>query len=345
MERPSHVTSCLVVVYMYLQVCSFTRTDNEEIIFLERGHRGIVPCPPITSRKYTPGDIDAMYWYYGTTSSTALLISYFRGRVAPQNGIPHGIYDIDSEFSLVIENVTAKDEGIYHFMLKPRLQMVEEGQVEVCDKVSSRQRYPTVIECDPGSSDADHCEIRVDQATPEHNLTCVVDQVKPAVELFWIRPFLGGFTVLNASTSVKPVSLPANTGSSLRNHTYSTSASIQVNDVDDDAVYQCEAMGVAVGSGSSHMTVHFTKTVPTTASYETQPFSNPGDTISWPDRVDIHTSESTLKPPSLIVPLFGMCVTLLLLVVWIAFATTRIMCRRGSVYLNEEVFAMYFKSA
>ncbi|XP_022109757.1 uncharacterized protein LOC110989568 [Acanthaster planci] len=267
MERPSHVTLCLVAVYMYLQVCSFTQTDNKEIIFLERGHRGVVPCPPITSGKYTPGDIVAMYWYYGTTSSTALLISYFRGRVAPQNGIPYGIYDIDSEFSLVTENVTAKDEGIYHFMLKPRLQMVEEGQVEVCDKVSPRQTYPTVVGCKPSASDANQCEVPIDQTIAEHSLTCVMDQVKPAVELRWRRLYLGGSTALNASLTVKPIVLAAGTGLSLRNNTYSTSASIQVNDVSDDAVYECEAVGVAVGSGS-RMRVHFAKTIHTTEVYD-----------------------------------------------------------------------------
>ncbi|XP_022109763.1 uncharacterized protein LOC110989570 [Acanthaster planci] len=92
-----------------------------------------------------------------------------------------------------------------------------------------------------------------------------MDQVKPAVHLRWIRLYLGGFTELNASTTTKPVVLPPYTGLSLRNNTYSTSASIQVNDVSDDAVYQCEAVGVAVGRGS-RMTVHFTKNVHTTST-------------------------------------------------------------------------------
>ncbi|XP_038069399.1 uncharacterized protein LOC119738564 [Patiria miniata] len=114
--------------------CGFVLAITDGTVFLERGHRGIVPCPLVQSRQISPKDIVAMYWHYGSMSDTALLISYFLERAAPQNGIPEGVYDIDDEFNLIIENVTASNEGTYFFKLKPHLKMLQAGKVEVCDK-------------------------------------------------------------------------------------------------------------------------------------------------------------------------------------------------------------------
>ena len=47
--------------------------------------------------------------------------------------------------------------------------------------------------------------------TTVYELTCVMDGVKPAVELRWIRLYLGGSTELDANTTITPVVLPANT--------------------------------------------------------------------------------------------------------------------------------------
>ncbi|XP_038066702.1 uncharacterized protein LOC119736763 [Patiria miniata] len=246
----------------------FVQAITGGTLFLERGHREIVPCPLVTSRQIPPGDVVAMYWYYDSISMTSLLISYFFGRVAPQNGIPEGVYDIDDEFSLVIENVTAFNEGTYYFKVKPHLKMIEEGQVEIREKVSPVRPYPTVIGCNQ-DHDADTCELRVRHDSAVYNLTCVMEQVKPAVELRWIRARPDGYTELelDANNTVRPVTLSTHTGSSLRNNTYSTSASIQVPSVDDDAEYACEAVGVAVGN-SIRTRVRLTKTHPTTATHD-----------------------------------------------------------------------------
>ncbi|XP_038066694.1 uncharacterized protein LOC119736756 [Patiria miniata] len=241
------------------------QANTDGTVFLERGQRGIVPCPLVISRQISPGDVDAMFWYYGSTRDTSLLISYFLGRVAPQNGIPEGVYDIDNEFSLVIENVTAFNEGTYYFQVKPRLKMLDEGKVTVRDKVYPSRPYPTVIGCNQ-DHDADTCEVRVRHDSTVHNLTCVMEQVKPAMELRWIRLFLGGQTELNVSTMVWPVVLPTYTGSSMRNNTYSTLASVQVTTADDEEVYECEAVGVAVGD-ITRTRVRLTKTHPTTATH------------------------------------------------------------------------------
>ncbi|XP_038069157.1 uncharacterized protein LOC119738362 isoform X2 [Patiria miniata] len=266
----------------------FVQANADGTMFLERGQRGIVPCPLVISRQISPGDVDAMYWYYGSTSGTSLLISYFLGWVAPQNGIPEGVYDIDNEFNLIIENVTASCEGTYYFQLKPRLKIIEEGQVEVRNKVSPSRPYPTVIGCNQ-DHDANTCEVRVRHDSTVHNLTCVMEQVKPAVELRWIRLFLGGKTELNAYRTVRPVVLPAYTSSSLRNNTYSTSASIQVPSVDDDAEYVCEAVGVAVGN-STRTRVRLTKTHPTPAAHGT---TATRDTMATHDTTESHDTTAT----------------------------------------------------
>ncbi|XP_038066555.1 uncharacterized protein LOC119736612 [Patiria miniata] len=282
--RMQRVPSSLLLYCICLGTLVQAITDGA--LFLERGHRGIVPCPlSKTCKILVVPNVDAMYWYYGSTSDTSLLISYFWGRVAPQNGIPEGVYDIDDECNLIIENVTASNEGAYYFKLKPHLKSMEEGQIEVYDKVSPSHPYPTVIGCDQ-DQDEDTCEVRVRHDSTVHNLTCVMEQVKPAVELKW---FLGGLTELKASTAVRSVFLPANTGSSLRNNTYSTSATIQVPSDYNDIEYVCEAMGVAVGSSSTRTRVRLiTQTKPTTATYdEVQSSINPGTTLALIDCIPI----------------------------------------------------------
>ena len=112
-----------------LYVC--VQANNDQSVFLERGRRGIVPCPPIASRKIDPASTDYAYWYYPRPQRGSLLISYFRGIVAPQNGIPEGVYDIDRNFSLVIENVTDSHEGTYFFKVKARQEAVQGGKVTV----------------------------------------------------------------------------------------------------------------------------------------------------------------------------------------------------------------------
>ncbi|XP_038066551.1 uncharacterized protein LOC119736607 [Patiria miniata] len=224
-----------------------------------------MPYPLSKSCNMLVEEVDAMYWYYDSIINTALLISYFNGRVAPQNGIPEGVYDIDSECNLIIENVTASNQGTYYYKLKPHLLGMEVGQIEVCDKVSPRRSYPTVIGCNQ-DHEVDTCEARVRHDRTMHNLTCVMEQVKPAVQLKW---FLGGLTELKASSAVRPVVLPANTGLWLRNNTYSTSATIQVPSDYNDIEYVCEAMGVAVlGSSTTRTRVRLTKTKPTTATHD-----------------------------------------------------------------------------
>ncbi|XP_038066644.1 uncharacterized protein LOC119736702 [Patiria miniata] len=296
----------------FLIYCGFVLAITDGTMFLERGSRGIVPCPLVESRQISRKHIDAMYWYYDSTSRTSLLISYFLGRVAPQNGIPEGVYDIDSEFSLVIENVTASNEGTYFWKLKPHLE-IEEGQVEVCVKVSPRRPYPTVIGCNQ-DHDADTCEMRVRHDSTVHNLTCVMEQVKPAVELRWLHLFLGGKTELKASTSVWPEVLPTYTGASLRSNTYSTSASVQVTTVDgDNEAFVCEAIGIAVGKGA-HMRVRFTKAHHNIVSREEVQSDNPGTTLVWADEV----SPIACKPAQNTVPGIALGVAFIFSFIFIA---------------------------
>ncbi|XP_038066696.1 uncharacterized protein LOC119736758 [Patiria miniata] len=257
------VSVSLLLCCGLVQACK----NTDGIVFLERGQRGVVPCPLVESCKIPSGYMLAIYWYYGSTRDTSLLISHFRGRVAPQNGIPEGVYDIDNEFSLIIENVTASNEGTYYFQVTLRSRIVESGKVQVCDKVSPSRPYPTVIGCNQ-DHDADTCEVRVRHDSTVRYLICVMEQVKPAVQLRWIRLFLGGQTELSAYTTVRPVVLPAYTGSSLRNNTSSTSASVHLARVDDEEVYECEAVGVAVGN-STRTRVRLTKTHPTTVTHPT----------------------------------------------------------------------------
>ncbi|XP_038052796.1 uncharacterized protein LOC119725460 [Patiria miniata] len=262
-----------------------------------------------------------MYWYDGSISSTSLLISNSKRTVAPQNGIPEGIYDIDSEFNLVIKNVAASDAGTYFFQVKPDLKMIAKGKVEVCDKVSPKLPYPTVIGCIQDIHDEGKCEVRARHDSKVHNLTCVMEQVKPAVELRWIRLFLGGLTELNASSTVRSVVLPPYTGSSLRNNTYSTSASVQVAAIDDNEVYACDALGGVVGR-DARMIVRITKILPTTATYDEVQSDKPESTV-----VLVEIVSRLSRPPGLIAGLIVVTVAALIF----AFISIRLGCERKNL--------------
>ncbi|XP_038058909.1 uncharacterized protein LOC119730196 [Patiria miniata] len=229
----------------------------------------------------------------------------------PKTGSQRGVYDIDNEFNLIIKNVTASNEGTYYFAVKRHSIKVKWGRIEVCDKVSPNRLYPTVIGCNQ-DHDVDTCEVRVRHDSTVHNLTCVMEQVKPAVQLKWIRLFMGGKTELtNVSTTVRPVVLPAYTGSLLRNKTFSTSASVQVVEAGDEEVYECEAIGIAVG-GSTRTRVRLSETHPTTATYdEVQSSKKSGAAPVTAD--DVSPTAIANKPAEKFVPLIVLSVLLSIL--------------------------------
>ncbi|XP_022109769.1 uncharacterized protein LOC110989579 [Acanthaster planci] len=133
--NPVRLASAFILVLvggMWMNVTVEGRT-----VFLERGQRGIIPCPTVQSQELSRGSLDGayVYWYFSNTEPLSLLISLFRGRVEPQNEIPEGVYDIDGNFSLVIENVTDSNAGTFFCRIKPREEAQQQAIYQLPSKV------------------------------------------------------------------------------------------------------------------------------------------------------------------------------------------------------------------
>ncbi|XP_038066374.1 uncharacterized protein LOC119736427 [Patiria miniata] len=227
-------------------------------IFLERGHPGIVSCPPVASGRIPLDQIEVIYWYFTGVRDEDILISYFLGNVAPQNGIPEGVYDINGNFSLVIENVTDSDEGTYYCRVKPKLKVMVDGHVtkRVRAKfrsqrycvVSPKEPFPDVTQCTERITET-ACEAELPNDIKKLMLTCIVRDTKPAVALRWLLEYSDGDTQLISDRfTVQPSEYSVNT--------FTTSASIPIITSSDKSMYRCQAYGEALGArNGSHVTV------------------------------------------------------------------------------------------
>ncbi|XP_038053940.1 uncharacterized protein LOC119726356 [Patiria miniata] len=225
---------------------------EDEISFLERGNPGILSCPLVGSGQIPLDQIEVMYWYFPRMSDENILISYFKGNVAPQNGIPAGVYDINRNFSLVIENVTDSYEGTYYCRVKPKLRMLFDGHVTMGVKVSPTEPFPDVTQCTQRISES-ACEAELPNDIEKPSLTCTVRDAKPAVALRWLLEYSDGDTQLISDRfTVKPSEFSVNT--------FTTSASIPIVASNVDTLYRCQAYGEVLGArNGSHVTVTVTK--------------------------------------------------------------------------------------
>ncbi|XP_038066373.1 uncharacterized protein LOC119736426 [Patiria miniata] len=237
------------------------RSNDDGTIFLERGHPGILSCPLVASGRIPLDQIEVMYWYFPRVRDEDILISYFLGNIAPQNGIPEGVYNINGNFSLVIENVTDSDEGTYFCRIKPKLEVMVDGHVTKRVRVSPKEPFPDVTQCTERISES-ACEAELPSDIKKPRLTCIVRDTKPAVALRWLLEYSDGDTQLISDRfTVKPSAYSVNT--------FTTSASIPVIASYVDTMYRCQAYGDALGArNGSHVTV--------TAFYTLQTPREPG---------------------------------------------------------------------
>ncbi|XP_038066369.1 uncharacterized protein LOC119736422 [Patiria miniata] len=252
----------MVLVVSLVVICIQARSNDDGTIFLERGNPGILSCPPVASGRIPLDQIDVMYWYFPRVRDENILISYFLGIVAPQNGILDGVYDINDNFSLVIENVTDSDEGTYYCRVKPKLEVMVDGQVTKRVKVSPKEPFPDVTQCTELISET-ACEAELPNDIKKPRLTCIVRDAKPAVALRWLLEYSDGDTqLIGERFTVQPSEYLVNT--------FTTSASIPVIVSDGDKfTYICQAYGEALGArNGSHVTpqtLYLTSTQPTTS--------------------------------------------------------------------------------
>ncbi|XP_038066812.1 uncharacterized protein LOC119736872 isoform X2 [Patiria miniata] len=252
----------LVVSVMVIRIQARSKEDGT--IFLERGNPGILSCPLVASGQIPLDQIEVMYWYFPRLRDEDILISYFLGNVAPQNGIPEGVYDINGNFSLVVENVTDSDEGTYYCRVKPRLRMLVDGHVTMRVKVSPKEPFPDVTQCTQRISET-ACKAELPNDIKKRRLTCIVRDAKPAVALRWLLEYSDGDTQLISDRfTVKPSAYSVNT--------FTTSASIPVVSSKVDTLYSCQAYGEALSSrNGSHVTVTAFYTLQTTHFKSIQP--------------------------------------------------------------------------
>ena len=101
---------CNLPFYFSVLYMAAGAISERQVLFLERGHPGIVPCSRTASRAYTLANLEAAYWYLGQYGRDGFLLSltpdgYYRER------IPEGVYNISSDFNLIIQNVTTPMKG------------------------------------------------------------------------------------------------------------------------------------------------------------------------------------------------------------------------------------------
>ena len=86
---------------------SFVHTESE--VYLVEGFPAIIPCK--VDRK-----LYALYWKRATFSADAIigLDLHFNTGVKFGNGYDKGSYDITPDYSLIIENVSRSDDGLYY---------------------------------------------------------------------------------------------------------------------------------------------------------------------------------------------------------------------------------------
>ena len=107
--------------------------SERQVLFLERGHPGIVPCSPDASSAYTLANLEGAYWYFGQYGRDGFLLS-LTPRGFYSEGISEGVYNISSDYSLIIQNVTDSDEGVYFYRIEPLMGRIYEGSVDVAVK-------------------------------------------------------------------------------------------------------------------------------------------------------------------------------------------------------------------
>ncbi|XP_038053948.1 uncharacterized protein LOC119726363 [Patiria miniata] len=248
----AHRANMWMVLVISVVVVRIQASNNREdgTIFLERGNPGILSCPLVASSRIPLDQIEVMYWYSPRVRDENILISYFKGNVAPQNGIPEGVYDINRNFFLVIQNVTDSDEGTYYCNVKLKSTgLLDDEQVNISIKVSPKEPFPDVTQCTERISET-ACEAELPNDIKKPRLTCIVGDAKPAVALRWLLEYSDGDTQLISDRfTVKPSEYSVNT--------FTTSASIPiVASSVDRYMYRCQANGEALGArNGSYVTV------------------------------------------------------------------------------------------
>ncbi|XP_038075998.1 uncharacterized protein LOC119743974 [Patiria miniata] len=263
-QAPIDLWMVLVVSVVVVVICTQASNNEDGTIILERGHPGILSCPPFASGRITLDQIDAMYWYFPEKRDENILISYFLGNTAPQNGIPEGVYDINRNLTLVIENVTDSDEGTYFCSVKPNWEPLIDGHVAMRVKVSPKQPFPDVTQCTRRIS-VTACEAVLPYDFKKPMLTCIVQNVRPAVSLRWLLEYSDGDTQLISDRFTV-------TQSDYSVNTFTTSASIPITASSvDKYMYRCQACGEGLASrNGSHLTVTVT-TAPSTPTRPREP--------------------------------------------------------------------------
>ncbi|XP_022111713.1 uncharacterized protein LOC110990948, partial [Acanthaster planci] len=254
------LSAVLKMLLMALMSSGYIPAYCEEILFFERGLQGIVPCNPDASA-YSFGDLEFVVWYFPQKELEHVVFLFSQGAVVPQDGISEGQYNISSNFSLIIQNVTDSVEGTYYYKVEPKLGRIYEGSMEVSVKVTTKQPFPIVHECDPQpKAPADTCISHVPHDKVTVSLTCQVDHAKPPVNLQWFRVFDDGHTERVEATPTTKL-LVHRPGAFFIDNTYTSLSFLHLlTTSDNNTSYKCEAYGIALGDrNGSHVLVTISK--------------------------------------------------------------------------------------
>ncbi|XP_038058792.1 uncharacterized protein LOC119730080 [Patiria miniata] len=238
--------------------------------YLQFGESEEVECPLITDENFSIRDVDSAYWYKDVVATENLVISNFEGTIYEGPSIVSGKYFLTERLSLVINNITASDEGQFFCQLKTGRPGFQTASVDVTVFVPPNGPSPEVEECRLTDS-KDGCLIELHPKEETYHLTCHVINARPAVKLRWLRVFNDGSTEAVTNITYRVNGTLQNVSQIQENYLFSTFA--MVTEVyHEETTLCCQATGIAMGDrNGAFRKVHITRLDIPTRSYSTQP--------------------------------------------------------------------------
>ncbi|XP_038045295.1 NACHT, LRR and PYD domains-containing protein 3-like [Patiria miniata] len=213
--------------------------------YLQFGESEEVECPLITDENFSIRDVNSAYWYKDVVATENLVISNFEGTIYEGPSIVSGKYFLTERLSLVINNITASDEGQFFCQLKTGRPGFQTAPVDVTVFVPPNGPSPEVEECRLTDS-KDGCLIELHPKEATYHLTCHVINARPAVKLRWLRVFNDGSTEEVTNITYQVNGTLQNVSQIQENYLSSTFATV-TEVYHEETTLHCQATGIAMG--------------------------------------------------------------------------------------------------
>nr|XP_054761079.1 uncharacterized protein LOC129267389 [Lytechinus pictus] len=232
-------TTCfffIVFLHCFVVSSSFT-VFTEQSVTAVRGRNVSIPC------NFTGNPTIVWWWRHNSTGATdddvTLVAREYKGIVEDVGIDRFNITRSENDYRLTIRNVSLLDETTYSCQVELDILEDERGYTNLNVIALAEPLEPVIKLCHvttPG-----HCTYFIDKDPPEQvNLVCELHQVRPAVNLTWIK-------IDGILRETPPPLIEERSGLS------TVSSTLQIPRSEFDHQYKCEARGEAV-NGISSMT-------------------------------------------------------------------------------------------